>query len=86
MNIQLRIERLIIDGLPLAQTHRQRLQATVESELARLLTEGGVASALVAGGTVPQLAADNIQLADGADPVQLGRQIARSVYGGLGSE
>jgi len=84
MDIQLHIERLILDGVNLTPGHRRLLQATVETELARLLTDGGVASSLAGGVALPQVSAGDIQLAGGNDPVQLGRQIAQSVYGGIG--
>lgn len=84
MNIQVHIERLILDGVTIAPSQRHLLQSTVESELARLLTNGGVASGLAGGVALPQVSASDIQLAGGNDPVQLGRQIAQSVYGGIG--
>lgn len=84
MNINIHIERLILDGLPI--THRQRplVQAAVEAELARLLTDDGLAPGLQTGGMVPHVPGSNIQLVGDNNPNALGHQIAHAVYGGIG--
>ena len=41
-NIHLHIERLILDGLPIERAQGPHVQAAVEAELARLLTENGL--------------------------------------------
>lgn len=84
MNVKLHIERLILDGVNIPSSQRHLLQATVETELTRLLADGGVSPSLTAGSALPHVSANAIQLADGNDPVQMGRQIAQSVYGGIG--
>jgi len=84
MNINLHIERLILDGVNIPPNRRHLLQANVENELTRLLTDDGVSPSLAAGGALPHVSVNGIQLAGGNDPVQLGRQIAQSVYGGIG--
>jgi len=83
MNVNLHIERLILDGLPIESKHGSTLQASIETELARLLTQRDPASNL-RGGAVPSVRADAIQLTSQNDPVQLGRQIAGSIYGSIG--
>ena len=86
MNINLHIERLILDGVNL-QTHQHHLlQASVETELARLFADGGLASNLSQGVALPHVSARGIQLTDANNPVRLGQQIAQSVYGGIGGE
>jgi hypothetical protein len=84
MNVNVHIERLILDGLPLTRSQGPLVQAAVEAELARLLGEGGLASSLQAGGALPSLRAGAIQLASNGNPQQIGIQIAQSVYGGIG--
>jgi hypothetical protein len=86
MNVNLHIERLILDGIDVEPAHRPVLQAALEAELARLLAQGGVGPGLAAGGAVPALRGDGFQLSGGAggNPRQLGRQIARAVHGGIG--
>lgn len=83
MNVNLHIERLILDGLPIESRHGSTVQASIETELARLVTQGDLASNL-RGGAVPSVRADAIQLASPSTPVQLGRQIAGSIYGSIG--
>lgn len=85
MNVNLHIERLVLDGLALPHADRPVLQAVLEAELGRLLAEGGLSPALQGGGARPELPAGEIDLAPGGDPAQLGAQIARAVYAGLGA-
>ncbi|MDO9236680.1 MAG: hypothetical protein Q7U28_11715 [Aquabacterium sp.] len=85
MNINLHIERLVLDGVNIAPGQRHLLRASVETELTRLLTDGGLAPGLVQGVALPRLSASAMQLT-GNNPAQLGRQIAQSVYGGIGHE
>lgn len=83
MNINVHIERLILDGLPVAGSQTPMLQAAVEAELARLLAADGLGSKLRAGGEMPSVKAGNIQMASDSAPDDLGRQIAQAVYGGI---
>ena len=83
MNIRIHIDRLILDGLPITHSQGPLVQAAVEVELARLLTENGLAASLEAGGAVPSLRANAIQLTAGSGPTQMGTQIAGAVYSGM---
>jgi len=85
MNINLHIERLVFDGVNIAPGQRQLLQASMEAELTRLLTDGGLSSNLAQGTALPRLPAKGIQMTS-SNPMQIGRQIAQSVYGGIGHE
>lgn len=84
MNVSLHIERLVLEGLDIAPGQRHLLQSAVEIELGRLLTEGGVASEIAAGGALSTLAGNSMQLHHGNGPAELGRKIAGAVYGGIG--
>ena len=84
MNINVHIERLILDGLPIGYGQRPQVQAAVEAELARLLADDGLSPELLAGGALPSVRAGSIQLANEGNTTQLGRQIAQAVYGGIG--
>lgn len=84
MNIQLHIERLVLDGLPLTRRAGALVQAAVETELARLLGAEGLSPALTGGGMTPHLAAPGVSFTPGGDPAALGVQIAHSVYGSIG--
>ncbi len=84
MNINLHIERLILDGLPLEPNQGTLVQRAVEAELARLLAVDGLSPSLLDGGALPQVSVSTIQLTSSNDSTELGRQIAQSVYGGIG--
>jgi hypothetical protein len=84
MNINLHIERLVLDGLPVEHHHGPLVKAAVEAELSRLLSAAGLANSLASGGAVPAVAAPQIQLPSNNNPIQLGEQIGRAVYGGIG--
>lgn len=84
MNVQLHIERLVLDGLDLGTAQPQQLQAAIESELARLLGEGGVAPALAGGTALARIAVPAIQMQRGEPVASAGARIAAAVYGGIG--
>ena len=84
MNIHLHIERLVLDGLPIERNQATHVQAAVEAELTRLLGENGLAAGLQAGGAIPGIYANGIQLGDN-NPTHMGNQIAQSVYSGIGN-
>lgn len=80
--IKVHIERLVLEGLPVERRQGPLVQAAVEAELSRLLAQGGLGQELSSGGAVPSVPAESIRL-EGGSPAQMGRQIARSVYGGM---
>ncbi len=84
MAIELRIDRLVLEGLPLSAAQGALVQRAVELELARLLAEGGLAESWHTGGAAPLIQGGAITLSPGGGPAQLGAQIAQSVYSGLG--
>lgn len=85
MNIQLHIERLVLDGIALSSAQQQLFQSALEAELGRLLAEGGSALGLQAERTIPALRAPDVALHGAVDPGALGAQVAQSVIGGLRS-
>ena len=84
MNINVHIERLVLDGLPVTSSQGSLVQAAVEAELARLLTAEGLSADCLAGGAMPSLRAGGIHLMKDSNPTQLGQQIARAVHVGIG--
>lgn len=84
MNIRLHIERLVVDGFGLQHGDGRAVKFAMESELSRLLTANGLHHELQQGGAVPQVRAPGMQVGSKPSPRQLGTQIARSVYGGIG--
>ena len=85
MRINVHIERLVLDGLPLRTSQGSLVQASIERELARLLTGSGVDPELLAGGAVSRLPAASIQFTKDVPPARLGQQIAGAVHGTIGS-
>jgi hypothetical protein len=83
MNIKVHIERLIVDEAIMASGEPRQLQAAVRAELMRLATAGGVSTELAGGGALPSVTAKAIQFSD-PGPFSLGRQIADSIYSGIG--
>jgi hypothetical protein len=84
MNIRLHIERLILDGLPVNSVQSPQVKAAVEAELTRLLTADGLHNEFSRGGAVPRVPATAFHLLRHDSPTGVGRQIAQSVYGGIG--
>lgn len=84
MKVNLHVERLVLDGLPLERAGGPAVKAAVEAELSRLISEKGISSELMADGAVPSVSVDSIQISSGVSPAAIGKQIARSVYGGIG--
>jgi hypothetical protein len=84
MNINLHIERLILDGLPVTSSQGPLVQAAVEAQLAHLLRAEGLNRELRACGALPSVKARNIQMVSDPNPNQLGQQIAQAVYRGIG--
>jgi hypothetical protein len=81
--INLHIDRLVLDGLPVAGQDGPLIGAAVETELARLLERDGEAARFVRDRAHPVLRADPIPgTASGQDP--LGAQIGRAVHGAVG--
>jgi hypothetical protein len=85
MNIDLHIERLVLDGIDLPPGGTDQLGASVKAELRRLLSERGVSPDLANGAGLARVAAPSIEVPPGGDLAGLGRAIAGAVYGGLGS-
>jgi hypothetical protein len=83
MNIDIHIERLILEGLPLGAGQGAVVQAAVEVELARLLVQSGITPSLQADGAVPSMRATAIQFTAQSTPAQMGERIAHSVYAGI---
>jgi hypothetical protein len=84
MKIRVHIERLVLDGLPIAARDGPVVRAVVERELVRLLTTSGLGEEWSSGGAVASTRAPRITVQNDCRPGELGSQIARSVHGGIG--
>ncbi len=82
-NINIHIDRIVLDGLSIPYHQQPVLNAAVEMELVRLFTDNGLASGLRTSGAMSHICAADIQLADNSDPTSLGQQIAQAVYEGI---
>ncbi|WP_242038025.1 hypothetical protein [Tolypothrix sp. FACHB-123] len=79
MNINLHIEQLILEGLDIPRSQRELLQATVEAELARLLSTEGLPTGWQSSVSIPP-----IEVTPSSNTTQMGQQIAQAVYRGMG--
>ena len=84
MNINLHIERLVLDGVEVEPSQADLVRRAVEGELSRLLAAGGLAPGLQSGGALPSIGAGSLDLGINDNPTRLGQEIARSVYDGIG--
>lgn len=82
--IEINIEKLVLVGFEHAD--RYRIGEAVEQELVRLLTEQGIPSGLEKGGNISRLDGAAIKITLGSKASNVGINIAKSVYGGLGNE
>ena len=79
MNVEIHIDRLVLDGLDVPFAHRAALQAAIEGELARLVAASAPRSQPLA---VPSVRAPEIRA--GGTPAQLGNAIAGAVHKAVG--
>jgi hypothetical protein len=86
MKINLHIERLVVDGVNIAPGQGHLLQAGIESELARMLTEGGLSPDFTRSLALSRLSTSAVQMPEAGNPKHVGEEIAKSVYGGIGHE
>ncbi len=83
MNVNLHIERLVLDGIELRPDQQPVFKASLTTELSRLLADGALGPHLSQGAALARLSVGDAELTAG-DPRQLGQQIAQSVYQGIG--
>jgi hypothetical protein len=83
MSIELHIERLVLDGMPLPHGRERQLRAALQRELAALLSTAGVGDRLRDHGSAPGLQGTAMRMGRDVGAAHLGRQIAGSVFGGL---
>jgi hypothetical protein len=84
MRIELHIEELVLEGVPLAGAQAEHLQAAlIEALTQRLGEDGALAARLAASGGQAVVRAASIHLPARPDGRTLGRQIAASLHDGL---
>lgn len=87
MKIVVRIDRLVLDGLPVERRDRPLLEAALRRELAARYLSGDDPLAggrpALAGRRVRRITADPLLLPGSATPSGLGTAIARTVHGAI---
>ena len=73
----------MLDGLPVEADQGELVQAAVEIELTRLLSDGVLSPDLRAGGARPPVPSEDIHLSGNDKPATLGQQIGRAIRGGI---
>ncbi len=86
MNINLHIERLILEGIDLQPEHKNALKAAVESVLGQQLSSQGVGSRMQIETSRSSVNAGSIAIADSPNAEGLGQQIGHAVCGGIRHE
>lgn len=84
MNIEVTIDELVLDGVPVPDA--EQLRSVVSAELARLISDQGLPPTLSGESSIPMVNGGTITVTPGNAAGSLGSQIARAVIGGLGSE
>jgi hypothetical protein len=82
VNVELRIEELVLHGFPPGDHHR--IGDAVQLELSRLFNERGVPPSLVQGlQEIPQVDGGTLEIPRRPTSNAVGAQVARALYGGL---
>ena len=85
MNIDVHIERLVIEG-EVAPGEIPRIRRKLQRELTRLLRAGGLSRELRDGAALPSLPGGSIEHPIDRAAAPLGSRLAHAVYEGIGTE
>jgi hypothetical protein len=80
VKIDVHVERLILEGLSAAERDSALIQAAVEAELGRQLTQRGIPKDLQTGSDQDRLLAPERRLSLPPDAKMLGAQIGAKIY------
>jgi hypothetical protein len=83
MNIELHIERLVVEGIPIAPGERTLLHATINAELERLLRAEGLPGDRPRPGAVARVQTPPVTVTGRPDTVDMGRRLAVAIHEGL---
>ena len=83
MNVNLHIERLVLDGLPVGSHEGPLVEAAIAAELTRMFAEGSFGAGVPRGRATPLVCAEAIRMESGGAE-GLGVQIGQAVFGGIG--
>jgi hypothetical protein len=79
MNINLHIERLVLDGIEIESRHRGDLLGAIESELRSRVGSGGVSSWIVSGDSRGALRGGAVVFDNNRGADVFGQQIGRAI-------
>ncbi len=84
MKINVHIERLVLEGVPV--DHPRVLQHALEQELTQRLVRGRLPSELHRGAAVPYASGGAIEIGKGLSTAKLGSRLADAAYRGIGGK
>ena len=84
MNINMHIERLIIDGVDIRPNQKKELLLVLEATLKQQLLNHGVNSKMISNHNRNSVTGDAITFGTNPDTVNLGQLIGKAVYRGIG--
>jgi hypothetical protein len=84
MDINLHIERLVLDGVGIQPQQAHALKAVVESALRQQLVSQGVGSGMRSEASSPSVRGGSVSIQIGQGTGSLGQQIGHAVYRGIG--
>lgn len=84
MNINLHIERLILDETDIEPHQKKALKAAIEAVLKHQLTHHGVGSTMQSHHNRLSVKGGSISIEKNRKPASLGKQIGNAVYQGIG--
>ena len=82
-DINLHINKVVLDGFDLQAVHREALHAALVETLTGMLARGGLNRSPVSSGSVYRIPVPQMGPTNPAKPGEMGRQIAGAVYAGL---
>jgi hypothetical protein len=84
MRINVHIERLILEHLPIRSFQGPHVQRAIEEELTRLLAADGLSDELRGDVAVPRVRAGSIRFTKETQPTKLGQNIGRAIHESIG--
>jgi hypothetical protein len=82
-SLRVRIDRLVLDRLPLPRTEQRRVHDAVVAELELLWGAGALRPEFRQEVSMPMLRLGDIEIGDGTSPERVGRRIAHALYRGF---
>jgi hypothetical protein len=83
MNVNLHIERLVLEGLPFTSRDAALVREAVQAELARLFDQRDAAAGSFADAALPSMQGTPLRPPATETPPHFGAAIAQSVYGAI---